>query len=91
MLSQHYTTSNTADFSLMPKGRAIELLLELVEKCLMNFPQYLHSFEEYDETASELFFNGEFSATFQTVVQESGFRGCTFHDESASHEHLRNA
>lgn len=88
MLSQLYTTSNTAYFPAMPKGRVIEVLLEMVEKCLMEFPQYLQTFEEYDETASELFLNSEFSHTFQTVVQESGFHGCTFHDESASQEHL---
>lgn len=60
----------------------------MVVKCLMFFPQHLQTFEEYDETASELFFNSEFSHTFQTVVQKNGFSGCTFHDESASQEHL---
>lgn len=60
----------------------------MVEKCLIGFPQHLKSFDDYDETAGELFLNSEFSHTFQTVVQESGFHGCTFHDESASQEHL---
>ena len=72
----------------MSEGRVVELLLEMVEKCLAVFPQHLRAIEDYDEMASELFFNSEFSHTFQTVVQKSGFHGCTFHDESASLEHL---
>ncbi len=88
MLSQHYTTSNTAYFPSLPKGRAIEVLVELVEKCLMVFPEHLKPVEEYDETANELFLNSEFSHVFQTVIQESGFHGCTVQDESASQEHL---
>ncbi len=88
MLSQHYTTSNTAYFPSMPKGRVVEVLLEIMEKCLNEFPKHLQVFEAYDEFASELFFNNEFSHTFQIAVQQNGYSGCTFHDESASQEDL---
>jgi len=54
----------------------------------MNFPQHLQTFEEYDEAATELFFNNEFSHTIQNTFQQSGFSGCTFHPESASQEDL---
>ncbi len=88
MLSQHYTTSNTDYFPSMPRGRVIEVLLEMVEKCLEVFPRHLKAFEEYDESATELFLNSEFSHAFQIEIQQNGYSGCTFHDESARQEDL---
>ncbi len=88
MLSQQSTISNITDFTSMPRGRIIEVLLKLVEQCLVAFPLHLRSCNDYDETATELFFNNEFSHTFQIQVQKVGFSGCTFHDESANTEDL---
>lgn len=88
MLSQYYITSNTADFSRMPKGIVIRALLDMVEQCLLDFPEYVQSLAGYDETATELFFNNEFSHRFQIVFQKYGGRGCTFHPESASQQDL---
>jgi len=89
MLNQQFTSSNTALFPSLPNGVVIELLLAMIEKSLMNFPDTLHSmFPEFPPVAAithERFFSHTFSKALQRTIAHAGHAGLfTYHDEHIS-------